>query len=100
MRPGMPISSDWELPPSAQPKPEDYSYDIDHALSAVVGIRATIPEDGFTAQTLGTERAGHGVLIRSSGLVLTIGYLITEAEAVWLNFADGRTLPGHALAYD
>jgi len=96
----MPISSDWELPPSAQPKPEDYGYDLDHALSAVVGIRTIIPEDGFTAQTLGTERAGHGVLIRSNGLVLTIGYLITEAEAVWLNFADGRTLPGHALAYD
>jgi S1-C subfamily serine protease len=96
----MPISSDWELPPSAQPKPDDYSYDLDRALSAVVGIKASVPEDGFTAQTLGTERAGHGVLIRGDGLVLTIGYLITEAEAIWLNFSDGRTLPGHALAYD
>ena len=96
----MPISSDWELPLSAQPKPEDYSYDLDRALSAVVGVRSSVPEDAFTAQTLGTERAGHGVVIRSNGLVLTIGYLITEAEAVWLHLADGRTLPGHALAYD
>jgi S1-C subfamily serine protease len=96
----MPISSDWELPPSAQPKPEDCSFDLDRALSAVVGIRANVPEDAFTAQTLGTERAGHGVVIRKSGLVLTIGYLVTEADAIWLLLADGRTLPGHALAYD
>lgn len=96
----MPISSDWELPPSAQPKPDDYSYDLDRALSAVVGIRAEVPEDAFTAETLGTERVGNGVLIRSSGLVLTIGYLITEAEAIWLHLSDGRVMPGHALAYD
>jgi S1-C subfamily serine protease len=96
----MPISSDWELPPSAQPKPEDYSYDLEGALSAVVGIKADVPEDAFTAETLGTERVGNGVLIRSSGLVLTIGYLITEAEAIWLNLSDGRVMPGHALAYD
>jgi S1-C subfamily serine protease len=96
----MPISSDWELPPSAQPKPDDYSYDLDHALSAVVGIKADVPEDAFTAETLGTERVGNGVLIRSSGLVLTIGYLITEAEAIWLHLSDGRVMPGHALAYD
>ena len=96
----MPISSDWELPPSAQPKPDDYSYDLDRALSAVVGIRAEVPEDAFTAETLGTERVGNGVLIRSSGLVLTIGYLITEAEALWLHLSDGRVMPGHALAYD
>ena len=96
----MPIFSDWELPPSVQPKPEDYSYDLGAALSAVVGIKSEVPEDAFTAETLGTERVGNGVLIRSSGLVLTIGYLITEAEAIWLHLSDGRVLPGHALAYD
>ncbi len=96
----MPISNDWELPLSAQPKPEDCSFDLDQALSAVVGLRTTVAEGAFTAQTLGTERAGHGVIIRRNGLVLTIGYLITEAETIWLHLADGRTLPGHALAYD
>ena len=44
--------------------------------------------------------SGSGVLIREDGLVLTIGYLITEAESVWLSLNDGRTVPGHALAYD
>src|ERR1700755_953987 len=92
--------SDWKVPASAQPKPEDYAYDLDTALSAVVGVRAVVPPDAFTADTLGTERAGNGVLIRADGLVLTIGYLITEAETIWLTLIDGRAVPGTVLAYD
>ena len=88
--------SDWKVPASAQPKPEDYSYDLEAALSAVVGVRAVVPADAFTADTLGTERAGNGVLIRADGLVLTIGYLITEAETIWLSRIDGRAVPGTA----
>jgi S1-C subfamily serine protease len=92
--------SDWKVPAIVQPKPQDYGYDLDAALMSVVGIRSIIPGDAFTAETLGTERAGNGVLIRGDGLVLTIGYLITEAESIWLHLADGRAVPGHALAYD
>ena len=95
----MSSSSDWEMPPAAQPKPEDYSYDLDEALGALVGLRALVPADAFTAETLGTERTGNGVLIRD-GVVLTIGYLITEAETIWLHLGDGRAVPGHVLAYD
>ncbi|MGA8293058.1 MAG: signal protein PDZ, partial [Rhodoplanes sp.] len=69
--------SDWRVPLSVQPRPNDYDYDLDGALSSMVAIRAQIPHDAFTAGVLGTERAGHGVLIRANGLVLTIGYLIT-----------------------
>jgi S1-C subfamily serine protease len=96
----MPSVSDWSVPPAVQPKPRDYGYDLERALSAVVGLRAVIPADAFTAEILGTERTGHGVLIRDDGLVLTIGYLITEAEEVWLTLIDGRIVPGHVLAYD
>ena len=91
---------DWEIPRSAQPKPEQVSFDLDRALAAVVGLRATIADDAFTAGILGTERAGNGVLIGASGLVLTIGYLIAEAESVWLTAGDGSVLAGHALGYD
>jgi len=62
-------------------------------LSSVVGLHSIIPHDGFTAETLGTERAGNGVVI-DDGLVLTIGYLITEAEQVWLHLSDGRVMEG------
>jgi S1-C subfamily serine protease len=90
----------WEVPSPVQPKPEEVGFDLDRALRSIVALQATIPEDAFTASILGTERAGSGVIIRDSGLVLTIGYLITEAESVWLTGADGRVTPGHALAYD
>ena len=83
-----------------QPKPDDYDYDLDEALTSVVGVKAMIPGDAFTAETLGTERAGHGVVIRNDGLVLTIGYLITEAETVWISHGGGRVVPGHVLAFD
>ena len=88
-----------EIPPSAQPRAQDYGYDLERTLSAVIGLRAIIPPDGFTAETLGVERAGNGVLI-GDGLVLTIGYLITEAETIWLHLGDGRVVAGHALGVD
>jgi S1-C subfamily serine protease len=87
------------MPVTVQPKPENYAYDLESALTSLVGLRALIPGDAFTAETLGTERTGNGVLIRD-GVVLTIGYLITEAQTVWLHLADGRAVPGHVLAYD
>ena len=83
-----------------QPKPEDYDFELDQALSATVGIKSIVPDDAFTAATLGTERHGNGVLIRSDGLVLTIGYLVTEAETVWITYSGGKVVPGHVLAYD
>ena len=91
--------TEWKVPLSAQPRAEDYSYDLERALSSVVGLHSIIPPDGFTAETLGAERAGNGVLI-DDGLVLTIGYLITEAATVWLHLGDGRVVEGHALALD
>jgi S1-C subfamily serine protease len=89
-----------EAPPHSEPGPETLRFDADRALRSVVALRSVIPEDAFTASVLGTERAGSGVVIRDSGLVLTIGYLITEAESVWLTDSDGRVTPAHALAYD
>ncbi len=92
--------SDWKVSPAVQPKPEDYDFDLERTLSSVVGLRAIIPGDAFTAEVLGTERAGNGVLIHADGVVLTIGYLITEAQSVWISLFDGRPVQGHALAYD
>ncbi len=69
-------------------------------LASVVAVRSSVPEDAFTASTLGTLREGSGVVIRDDGLVLTIGYLITEADEVWLTNRDGKVIAAHALAYD
>jgi S1-C subfamily serine protease len=96
----MASTSDWKVSLTVQPNPRDYGYDLERALSAIVGVRANIPADAYTADILGTERAGNGVLIRKDGLVLTIGYLISEADQIWLHLADGSVVAGHGLGYD
>jgi len=91
---------EWAIPASVQPKPEACAFDLDQALSSVVSVRTEIPPDAFTAPVLGTERAGHGVVIHENGLVLTIGYLITEAETVWLVSNAGTAVAAHVVGYD
>ncbi len=91
---------EWAFPRELQPRAEQYAFDLNAALKAVVALRADVPEDAFTASILGTERTGNGVVIRDDGLVLTIGYLITEAETVWLTANDGTVAQGYPLAYD
>ncbi len=96
----MPASKQWAFPESLQPKVGETQFDLARALDAVVLVRSEIPEDGFTADVLGTERSGYGVVIAASGLVLTIGYLITEASQVWLTTNRGAVVAGYPLAYD
>lgn len=91
---------DSSLDPELNPRPEQVDYDLDRALSAVVSLRTCVDDDAFTAQILGTERAGHGVVISRQGLILTIGYLVTEAEQVWVFDQRGQPVAGDVLAYD
>jgi len=93
-------SNEWAFPRALQPRPEQVPFDLDAALESVVMVHAEIPEEAFTASILDTERVGSGVVIGADGLVLTIGYLITEATSVWLTANSGNVVPGHALAYD
>ena len=92
--------TDWAFPAEMRPRPEDWRFDLDSALESVVLLRAEIPDDAFTAPLLGTERAGNGVVIRDDGLVLTIGYLITEASTIWLTTNKGTVAGGFPVAYD
>jgi S1-C subfamily serine protease len=91
---------DWQVPEAAQPKAAELGFNLDRTLSSVVSLRAEIPEDAFTADILGTEREGNGVVIGDDGLVLTIGYLITEAATVWLVTEQGTAAPAHVVGYD
>ena len=91
---------EWAFPVDMRPRPEEWRFDLERALDSVVGLRAEIPEDAFTAQILGTLRAGSGVVIRDDGLILTIGYLITEASTIWLTTNKGHVVGGFPLAYD
>lgn len=73
---------------------------VDELLDAVVGIHATVPAQARTAGSLGKERVGSGVLIDSNGLIVTIGYLILEAEQVEIMLPGGELVPVKVLAYD
>lgn len=96
----MPESTSWAFPDELQPQESDVAFDLPAALDAVVALRSEVPDEAFTAGALGTERFGSGVVIRDDGLVLTIGYLVTEARSVWLTTNAGAAVEGHPLAYD
>lgn len=90
----------WAFREPLQPKPDETQFDLERALDAMVLIRAEVPADGYTAANLGTERGGYGAVIREDGLVLTIGYLVTEATQIWLTTNRGAVVAGYPLAYD
>ncbi len=89
-----------EVERDRRPSDRDTSFDLDAALSSVLVLQARVPRDAYTAATLGAERVGNGIVISPNGLVLTIGYLITEAHDIELLTGDGRTIPAHPLGYD
>lgn len=90
--------SDTSFP--SPPDPATTDYDLPQALDAVVAVQTRIPDDALTADVLGTERSGHGAVISDSGLILTIGYLVTEADTVWVIANSGLAAPGHVVGYD
>lgn len=79
---------------------EQFGFDLNRALSAVVPISAHIPEEAMSAGLLGTERSGHGVVIGDDGLIVTIGYLIAEADSVWIKTGADTMLPAYVVGYD
>jgi len=70
------------------------------AVEAVVGIHAVIPDDAFTADILGTVREGSGVAIDKKGHIITIGYLVLEADLIEVTGPDGRTVGASFIGYD
>jgi S1-C subfamily serine protease len=95
-------SEEWELPEALRPQQTRFEFDLAAKYRSVVLVHTEASEDGYTAPFLGTERLGSGVVIRSAErkLVLTIGYLITEAESIWLTSLDGKVVEAAPMAYD
>ena len=83
-----------------EPKPEQQRREITVDALSVVKVRATAVPNARSSKTLGQEREGTGVVIDSQGLVMTIGYLITEAEKVELSTTDGKVFPATVIAND
>lgn len=83
-------------PPNAQ----EMIAALARANASVVGVRVMVAEDARSAETLGQHRRGSGVVIAPDGLILTIGYLMLEAEQIEIVTQDNKTLPARAVAYD
>ena len=73
---------------------------LTRANAAVVGVQVTATDGARSAESLGRRRAGSGVVIGDDGLVLTIGYLMLEADAIQIVTQDNKTVPARAVAYD
>ena len=90
-------------PPAAPatPRDDDAKYQfLKDAANAVVGVKVTAIANARSAATLGVDRLGNGVVIDRNGLVLTIGYLILEADQVDVITSSGHTVPATVAAYD
>lgn len=87
------------LPSGAQDKGVGAEREASEVLSAVVRVRARILPNARSAETLGLQREGSGVLVRE-GYVATIGYLVIESETIEVTGADGRSVPATLAGYD
>lgn len=72
----------------------------ENSLSGIVRVRVQVPDEAMTAQILGAEREGHGIKVSDDGLIVTIGYVITEAASVWIIDSEGMAVEGYVVAYD
>lgn len=73
---------------------------LTRANEAVVGLEVMATDGARSAETLGRARSGSGVVIGADGLILTIGYLTLEADAIQVVTHDNRRLPARVIAYD
>jgi S1-C subfamily serine protease len=87
-------------PPPSRSAPGGRQEELTVDALSVVRLRARAVADARSASTLGREREGTGVVIDNNGLVLTIGYLILEAETIELSTANGRSFPATVVGYD
>jgi S1-C subfamily serine protease len=85
---------------STEPRYQTMIDALTRANAAVVGVQVVATQGARSAETLGRERSGSGVVIGPDGLILTIGYLMLEADAIQVITQDNRTLPARAVAYD
>ena len=84
----------------ASPAPESPSRALVRASDAVIGVQTQAVDNARSSATLGPRRQGSGVVISNDGLVLTIGYLVLEAQSIELRPDDGRRIPARLVAYD
>lgn len=90
----------YEVEAANRPSAQGHAFDLERTLSSVVALEASVPDDAFTAGSLGTERIGNAAVIGKDGLAVTMGYLVMEAQEVVLTRNDGARVAAHVLGSD
>lgn len=85
---------------TARSNDESADGQADEMLAAVVKVRMKAVPDARTSHYLGAEREGSGIVIDDKGHVLTIGYIVLEADSIEITTADGRSVPAALVGYD
>ncbi len=80
--------------------PAHPAQNVEEKLQAIVQVRAVVPDTARTARSLGTNREGNGVVIDSKGHILTIGYIILEAQTLEVVLPKGKRIGAKFVAYD
>ena len=73
--------------------------EVKKLYESIVRIYSIVPPDARTANSLGTERRGSGVIIDDKH-ILTIGYIVVEADTINIGLPGGKTVPGELVGYD
>ncbi|HTX50015.1 MAG TPA: S1C family serine protease [Caulobacteraceae bacterium] len=90
----------YEVDEELQPLARLFDFDLEQRLESVVALEATVSREAFSAQSLGTRRLGNAAVIGAEGLMLTIGYLVTEADEVIVTTNEGARIEAHVLGAD
>lgn len=90
----------YEVDEELRPVARLFDFDLEARLASVVSLEAHIPEDAYSARSLQTHRVGNAIVIGEEGLMVTIGYLVTEAERVIVTTNDGVRAEAHVLGID
>jgi S1-C subfamily serine protease len=90
----------YEVDEELRPVAQLFGYDLDERLASVVALESRVSKTAFSARSLGEHRIGNAVVIGVEGLMLTIGYLVTEAEEVVVTTNEGDKIEAHVLGVD
>jgi S1-C subfamily serine protease len=90
----------YEVDEELRPVARQFDFNLAQRLASLVALESRIPEDAYSARTLNTERVGNAIVIGAEGLMLTIGYLLTEAEEVIVTTNEGARIEAHVLGID
>src|SRR5258706_435738 len=94
------FAADGSRPQARSQKIQQTQSDAEDVLGAVVRIKMTAIANARSNATLGANREGTGVVIDDRGHIVTIGYIVIEADSIEITTQDDRTVPATLVGYD